>query len=146
MKNWQQVTLQSNWAIKKQDVFPTKQKNLKKAVDIYFGLIPKKVRHLAYDYGKALNKKMPKSWVANLMAVPDWYLGFLTRHSRHLICTPQATNLSKATNINKTNVDLFFQNVSIIMERHHFLSNDIYNMDETSITTVQRPDRIVAGK
>ncbi|KAF2885921.1 hypothetical protein ILUMI_20253 [Ignelater luminosus] len=32
---------------------------LEKAADIYFGLTLKEVRHIAYDYGKALNKKCP---------------------------------------------------------------------------------------
>ncbi|KAF2894165.1 hypothetical protein ILUMI_12008 [Ignelater luminosus] len=47
---------------------------LKKAANIYFGLTPKKARHLAYDYGKALNKTVPESWAANFMAGPDWFL------------------------------------------------------------------------
>lgn len=62
------------------------------------------------------------------------------------IRTPQSTNLSWATSFNKTNVNAFFGNLDVLHERHNFLPNDIYNMDETGITTVQRPDRIVARK
>ncbi|KAF2905806.1 hypothetical protein ILUMI_00374 [Ignelater luminosus] len=150
MKNWQQVALQSSYKKARRGFDEAEESYLedylKKAADIYFGLTPKEVRHLAYNYGKALNKKMPKSWAANLMTRPDWFSGFLKRLPRLSIRTPHATSLSRATSINKTNVNFFFQNLSVIMERHHFLPNDIYNMDETGITTVQRPDRVVARK
>lgn len=119
---------------------------LKKASDIYFGLTPKEVRRLAYDYGKALGKVIPHTWNDNLMAGPDWFSGFLKRHPRLSIRTPQATSLSRATSFNKTNVELFFDNLCAVLDRHHFRPNDIYNMDETGITTVQRPDRVVARR
>ncbi|KAJ8963741.1 hypothetical protein NQ314_005410 [Rhamnusium bicolor] len=33
-----------------------------------------------------------------------------------------------------------------VMDREHFEAKDIYNLDETGITTVQKPDRIVAKR
>lgn len=81
---------------------------IKKASDIYFGLTPKEVRKLAYDYATALNKSFPQIWSDTLMAGPDWFTGFLKRHPRLSIRTPQATSLSRATSFNKTNVDSFF--------------------------------------
>lgn len=119
---------------------------LKKASDIYFGLTPKEVRRLAYDYAKALSKEMPETWNENSMAGPDWFGSFLKRHPRLSIRTPQATSLSRATSFNKTNVELFFNNLASVIDRYHFRPNDIYNMDETGITTVQRPDRVIARR
>ncbi|XP_067130446.1 uncharacterized protein [Centruroides vittatus] len=80
------------------------------------------------------------------MAGPDWFTGFLKRHPRLSIRTPQATSLSKPTSFNKTNVDAFFTNLGNLFERRHFRPNDIYNVDETGITTVQRLDRVVSRK
>ncbi|KAF2906155.1 hypothetical protein ILUMI_00013 [Ignelater luminosus] len=90
---------------------------LKKAADIYCELTPKEA--------------------ANLTAGPDWFSGFPKRSPCLSIRTPQATSLSRATSLNKTNVDILFQNLSV-------LRNDVYNMEETGMTTVQRPYRIVA--
>ncbi|KAJ3666433.1 hypothetical protein Zmor_001875 [Zophobas morio] len=119
---------------------------LKKAADIYFGLTPKEVKRLAYDYAKALGKVMPQKWIDTLMAGPDWFSGFLKRHPRLSIRTPQSTSLSRATSFNRTNVAAFFDNLANLFDRYSFRPTDIYNMDETGVTTVQRPDRIVARK
>ena len=43
-------------------------------------------------------------------------------------------------------LDYFFNNLADVLERYKFQSHDIYNVDETGITTVQKPPRIVAGK
>lgn len=39
----------------------------------------------------------------------------------------------------------FFNNLADVLERYKFQCHDIYNVNETGITTVQKP-RIVAGK
>lgn len=50
---------------------------IKKAADIYFGLKPKEVRKLAYQYAAFLKKSTPKSWIKHEMAGEDWYAAFL---------------------------------------------------------------------
>ncbi|XP_074042558.1 uncharacterized protein [Leptinotarsa decemlineata] len=77
------------------------------------------------------------------MAGPDWFTSFLKRNAGLAIRTPEATRLSRATSFNKTNVDRCFSNLEIVLRRYNFSPMDIWNMDETGITTVQRPDRIV---
>ncbi|XP_067129333.1 uncharacterized protein [Centruroides vittatus] len=122
------------------------EKYIKKVSDICFGLMPKQVRNLAYDYATPLKKPFPQIWSDTLMAGPDWFTGLLKRHPRLSIRTPQATSLSRATSFNKTNVDALFTNLGNLFKRYHFYPNDIYNVDETGITTVQRPDRVLARK
>ena len=41
---------------------------------------------------------------------------------------------------------IFFENLHNVLERHHFCASDIYNIDETGVTTVQRPTKVVAGR
>lgn len=41
------------------------------------------------------------------------------------------------------NVGKFFDNLSKVLEKHKFSPQNICNVDETGITTVQTPDRIV---
>lgn len=70
---------------------------LLKASDIYFGLTPKEVRRFGYTYAVSCNRKIPASWAENGMAGPDWLTGFLKRHNKLSIRTPQATSLARAT-------------------------------------------------
>lgn len=41
---------------------------LKESSDIYFGLTPRDVRRLAFDYAKAIKKDVPKQWVDSEIA------------------------------------------------------------------------------
>ena len=76
------------------------------------------------------------------MAGPDWFNSFLKRHPR----CPQATSLSRATSFNKTNVERFFSRLSEAIEKNRFDGSDIWNMDETGVTTVQALSRVVARR
>lgn len=65
----------------------------------------------------------------------------MKRHPNLSIRTPEATNLSRATSFNGTNVGLFFSKLGEVMDRYKFDPNDIWNVDETGITTVQKPSK-----
>lgn len=117
-----------------------------KASDIYYGLSPKEVRRFAYRYAIACSKKIPQTWAETEMAGTDWFTGFLKRHPQLSIRTPQATSLARCTSFNKHNVALFFDNLDNVLKRLKVTPADIWNIDETGVTTVQRPDRVVARK
>lgn len=50
---------------------------------------------------------------------------------------PQATSLSRNINFNTDNLEK-------VLDKYKFEGNDIWNMDETGISTVQEPDHVVA--
>ena len=132
-------------------MFEAEQENLlenylMKASDIYFGLSPKEVRRFAYTYAVACNRTIPNSWTEFEMAGPDWFTGFLKRHPKLSIRTPQATSLARCTSFNKHNTGLFFDNLNNVLSRLKVTAKDIWNIDETGVTTVQKPDRIVARR
>ncbi|KAF2902807.1 hypothetical protein ILUMI_03378 [Ignelater luminosus] len=119
---------------------------LKKAADIYYGLTPYETRKLAYQFAIKSNKAMPDSWRTKLLAGENWLGSFLKRHPSLSIRTPQATSLSRATSFNKYNVSMFFTNLTTVYQRLNLSPGDIWNVDETGITTVQVPNRIIARR
>ena len=113
---------------------------------MYHGLSPKDVRRLAYEFARANEIPTPANWADCEMAGPDWFASFLKRNNQLSIRTPEATSLARATSFNRANVGVFFDNLGSVMDKYKFNSHDIFNVDETGVTTVQRPNRIVATR
>ncbi|CAF4872085.1 unnamed protein product [Pieris macdunnoughi] len=117
-----------------------------RCADIYFGLATKEVRKLAFELTTKYNIKRPATWVENNMAGEEWFRSFMNRNPSLSVRVAQATSLSRATSFNKTNVEAFYDNLQTVLDRHTYEPQDIYNVDETGVTTVQRPDKVVARR
>ena len=120
--------------------------NIKKAADIYFGLSPKDVRVCAFQCAKKFNIKMPSTREEKECTGSDWLNGFLKRRPSLSIRVPEPTSLAKATSFNRENVKNFFDKLAEVMDRYKFMPNDIWNVDETGVSTVQKPNKVVALK
>jgi hypothetical protein len=110
------------------------------------GLTTIATRKLAYEYAVKIGKPISNSWEEKKMASADWLSGFMKRNSSLAIRTPEATSLSRSTSFNRTNVTDFFNNLERLMEKHNFSPNEIYNVDETGLTTVQKPPKVIAAR
>lgn len=110
------------------------------------GLSPKETRVLAFQFATDNDKALPNSWILNQKAGVDWLTGFMKRHDELSIRAPEATSLSRSTSFNRTNVSAFFDNLQTVLHRHKFGPNDIYNVDETGVTTVHKPSKVIAGR
>lgn len=113
------------------------------AANMCYGLSVKETRSFAYKFAISNKKQIPESWRRNESAGEEWMKLFRARHKISLR-TPEATSLSRATSFNKHNVDLFFTNLREVIEKYGFNPNHIYNCDETAVTTVHRPPKIMA--
>lgn len=110
-----------------------------------FGLSPKEVRSLAYELAKRNNINVPVGWHVSEKASKDWLASFMKRHPLS-IRKPAATSVSRASCFNRDNVSTFFSLLANVMDRYKFECSDIWNTDETGITTVQCPDRVIAKR
>lgn len=68
----------------------------------------------------------------------------MKRHPNLSVQTAEATSLSRATSFNRANVAAFFSNVTAVRDKHKFEDGQIYNTDETALTTVHKPPKVVA--
>lgn len=132
-------------------VFGPEEENIlsdyvKHAANSFYGLSTRDLRRLAYQCAVHYNLKFPKNWCDNEMAGVDWLNAFLKRNPSLSIRRPEATSLARTMNFNKPNVNRFFQNLSKVIDENVFEPHNVYNVDETGVTTVQNPSKIIAEK
>ena len=110
-----------------------------------YGLTTKDVRRLAYD----LAVKLGRPHMFNdetKMARRDWLCGFFRRHRDLAIRQPQGTNIARAVGFNRPKVQQFFKIYRDQLSASEYPPSRIWNMDETGVTNVQKPGKVVATK
>ena len=64
----------------------------------------------------------------------------------NLSITAETTSVARMVGFNRAKVDMFFDIYREQVPKHHYSLNMIHNMDESSFTTVQKPDKVIAEK
>ena len=80
------------------------------------------------------------------MAGRKWFRKFLTRHPQLSLRNPEPTRIARAAGFNKPSVHRFYDILEPIIDKYKFDATTIFNMDETSLSTVQKPGKIIAVK
>lgn len=120
---------------------------IKDAAHLQFGLTLKDVKILAYQFAKANGKKYPKSWDTNKMAGDYWLRLFRKQYQNELsLRKPEATSLARSSAFNKHTVRLTFDNFKKVLSQcpSDIKATDIWNLDETGLSTVHVPPKILA--
>ncbi|KAF2897536.1 hypothetical protein ILUMI_08639 [Ignelater luminosus] len=80
------------------------------------------------------------------MAGKEWLTMFLKRNPELSIRKLKPTSFGRATSFNAQNVKVFFDKLAEVMDKYHFTASQIWNADETGVSTVLKPNKIVAAK
>jgi len=108
-----------------------------------YGLTTNDIRKLAFDVAEAM--KVPHPF-KNQKAGKEWLRSFLRRHAEISIRCPEATSIGRVIGFNRPNVNRFFEAYRAELEKGTFDASRIYNMDETGLTVVHRPTKIIAKR
>lgn len=98
-----------------------------------YGLTRLDVLSLAYQLAQKNNIAHP---FQREKAGYDWLRGFRQRHPGITLRAPESTSTARARAFNKPVVDKFYSVLKDVLEVKNFSPNRIYNVDETSISTV----------
>ncbi|KAJ4430998.1 hypothetical protein ANN_19591 [Periplaneta americana] len=101
---------------------------------MFYGLTPHSFRRLAYEFASKNDVQVPVSWETTRCAGPDWLTGFMKRHERLSIRTPEATSLARMTSFNRTTVGEFMDKLESVKGRYFFTPDKIFNLDEVCMS------------
>ncbi|KAF2887697.1 hypothetical protein ILUMI_18476 [Ignelater luminosus] len=76
----------------------------------------------------------------------DLLHGFMKKNSTLSLRKPESTSLARELGFIKARVDEFFGNYKSVLEKYEFTPDQIFSLDETGITTVLSPPKVVAPK
>jgi len=110
-----------------------------------YGLTTVDVRRIAYELAVKLNVKHGFN-PGTKMAGKEWLRSFLKRNADLSIRAPEATNISRAVGFNRAQVAIFTNLLKECFQSGKYTAQSIWNVDESGITNVHKPCKIVATK
>ena len=111
----------------------------------FYGLGLTDLRRIAFELAEKNNVAHPFNKQAKA-AGEDWAAQFLKRHPGLTLRSPEATSMTRLSGFNRVQVDRFYALLKGELESKKFQPQRIYNVNESGITTVQTPGKILAKK
>lgn len=112
---------------------------------LFYGVTLTELRRMAFEYAEQ-NKIKHNFNKTTKLAGKDWAQGFLKRNPQLSLRKPEATSINRILAFNKEAVKKFFTNLETVMDKYKFPASRIFNVDETGISTVQKPPSIIGPK
>lgn len=112
----------------------------------FFGLTTKDLRKLVFEIAERNNLKNEFN-KEKKMAGKKWIKGFLTRNPRISLRVPENTSYARAQAFNKNNIAAYFTALDATLSENKFEPENIFNVDESGLSTVQKkPQKVFATK
>ncbi|XP_067216924.1 uncharacterized protein [Linepithema humile] len=106
-------------------------------------LTKKEFQKLAFDLAESLkiDHRFNKE---KKMAGKHFYYDFIKRNPGLSLRTPEPTSLLRSVGFNRPQVKLFYDNLKSLYEKYNFEASDIFNCDETGVSTVHKQQKVLA--
>ena len=111
----------------------------------FFGLTIMDLSVIVYEFCDKNKIPNPFSKEKKLCG-EDFVRGFLKRNPDLSLRKPQGVALNRVYGLNRTAVRTYFSNLEKLLTEHNFQRHRIYNCDESGITSVHKPVKVVAKK
>ena len=111
----------------------------------FYGLTINDLRGVVFEFVKGNNIANPFS-AEKGMAGQDFVSGFLKRHPDLSLGKPEAIALNRVFGMNRESIDLYFNNLKQILDSEHVEASRIYNCDESRLTCVHKPVKVLSTK
>ncbi len=120
-------------------------KYIKQMDSRFFGLAINEVRAIVYEYVEknAISHNFKKEIK---LAGRDFFYGFLKRHPEISMRKPEPTSLNRVLAINQEQIGEYFSNLKHILETEKLGPGQIYNCDESGLTCVHKPIKVLSTK
>lgn len=119
---------------------------LKRCALLNHGITTIQTRQLAYIFALANEVSIPSNWKKNEKASHDWLYAFMKRNATLSIRKPEPTSQARAAAFNKPVVMSFYDKLLRVKVKYSFKPYQVWNLDETSNTTVEAPPNVIAAK
>jgi len=108
-----------------------------------FGLSTADLQRLAFEIAE--RQKIPHCFKGK-MAGNSWLRGFLARHPNLAVRCPEPTSIQRAIGFNAPSKQAFFKLYGEELQKNSFTPDRIFNVDESGLTVVHRPGKVLAQK
>ena len=114
---------------------------------MFYGLPVVEFLKLVYSYAVACGRQaIPEAWEKGQQATRDWYYVLMKCHPTLTLKSPEGMSITRITAFNRTNVGLFSNIYIEAMDKYNFSANRIFNLDESSLSTVMKPVKVVCKR
>ena len=114
---------------------------------MFYGLTKLQTRQLVFRFAKTKNISMPNNWREKEAVGEDWLRGFRKRSGNLFLRNPESTSLARSIEFNRPAANAFFCNLKNVLIRDGTISpQNIWNLDETGVSTVVKPGKVLAEK
>ena len=113
--------------------------------EAFYGLSIQDICRVVFEFAEKNGIAHPFN-KENKMAGRDFVKGFLNRNPSLSLRKPEAVALNRVFGLNKTSVCKYFDNLEAVMNKYNFQPHQIFNCDESGLTCVHKPLKVVAPK
>jgi hypothetical protein len=112
---------------------------------MFYGVNRGEVMSLTYELAKR-NDLQHRFNAEREKAGKDWFRAFMSRHPELSLRQPEATSLARVKGFKKESVMHFMDLLEPLVDKYGLDALRIFNMDESGLTTVQKPARVLSLK